>query len=83
MTNGFGVPTDQMEILKKSVTAGDYQKSPSTVLHWIIPNFSSGDRDLPLYWSPQRDIVLKSTFYRESMWADAISIAIGKIAAMA
>jgi hypothetical protein len=82
MTNGNGVPVDAQEILKKSVTRDDYQSNPtSAVMHWIIPNYTSGDRDLPLFWSYARDVTLASTLYRESMWADAVSIAISKIAA--
>lgn len=82
MTNGNGVPTDQQEILRHSVTRDDYNKTPQTgVIRWVFPTPGSGGPDLPNFWSPARDYTLASTLYRESMWADAVSIAIGKIAA--
>lgn len=80
MTNG-SAPADTQEILKRSVTAGDYNTSPMNggVFHWLIPQLGSAQVDLPAFWSFARDQVLWSTLYRESMWAAAVGIAIGKI----
>lgn len=81
MSNGAAPPA-AFDVLRKSVTRDDYNTEPTSgVMHWIIPALGSAAQDLPQFWSFARDQVLASTLYRESMWADAISIAIGKIAA--
>lgn len=79
MTNGSAPPVAD-DVLKRSVTRDDYNKTPqSGVYHWIIPSLGSAGVDLPAFWSFARDAVLSSLVYRESMWAAAVSIAISKI----
>lgn len=81
MTNGAAPPPAQ-DVIRRSVTKDDFNTSPqSGVFRWILPVAGSADTDLLPFWSFGRDQVLASTLYRESMWADAISITIGKIAA--
>lgn len=69
----------EAQVLKKSVTAEDYNVSPmqNILMHFIQPGVSTTP-DLPAFWSPQRDYVLYGTLYRESMWAAAIYLAITK-----
>lgn len=76
--NGNG---DAADIIKRSVTARDYNESPTAggVFHFLIPAYGSDQVDLPPFWSFARDYVLASTLYRESMWAAALRIAIAKI----
>ncbi len=77
MTNGANE-----DVLKRSVTAADYNADPrANVWHFVVPAPLSGGVDLPAFWSPGRDRVLYSTLYRESVWASALSIAISKIVA--
>lgn len=71
------------DVVRRSVTRNDFNKNPqdgySGILQLIIPYFS-GAPDLPPYWSPARDRVLKTSPMRESMWASAIGIATSKVA---
>src|SRR3990167_8093103 len=74
--NGSGA-----EVLKKSVTASDYNRAPlSGIFHFMLPGSPTAP-DLPAFWSPARDHVLFNTLYRSSMWAAAISLAITKLVA--
>lgn len=72
-------------VIKKSATKQDYNKSPRDGYGFVqltLPMPSgSGIGDLPPYWSPVRDRVLKTSPMREGMWASAIGIAISKISA--
>lgn len=72
-------------VLSKSVTANDYNPTPYSgyggVYQLTLPFVSAGSGDLPPYWSPIRDRVLKTTPMRESMWASAIGIATSKVSA--
>lgn len=67
---------------RRSVTEGE-QKLTS-VNFYLIPYLmqrplTSIPPDPPPYWSYERDIVLRNTFYAESMWADAVGIAVTKM----
>jgi hypothetical protein len=68
------------DVLRRSVTARDYNQNPlSGVLHFWFPQGNWGSApDLPPFWSAQRDAVLLSTMYRESMWEAALTIAVAK-----
>jgi len=69
------------DALAKSVTADDYNtRAGSSVFHFMLPAGGSASPDLPGFWSFNRDYVLYSTLYRESMWAAAIGLAITKLA---
>lgn len=89
MTNR-SVPTasngaDGTEVIDRSVTRDDYNERPTAgaIYHFMIPALGSASSpDLPAYWTPARDYQLYSTLYRESMWAAALAIAIGKVVAM-
>lgn len=82
--------TDTKDIIAKSVTANEGARVVNgSVVRFIVP-FVGGGAYLPslppvapAYWSPARDIVLRSTAMAEPMWAGAISIAITKIASAA
>lgn len=72
-------------VLKKSVTKQDYNATPYEGYGYIqltlpFPN-QTGVGDLPPYWSPLRDRVLKTTPMREAMWASAVGIATSRVAA--
>lgn len=73
-------------VLDKSVTKGDYNTTPyggyyNGVYQLTLPYLTPQFGDLPAYWNPYRDRVLKTTPMRESMWASAIGIATSKVAA--
>jgi hypothetical protein len=76
------------DVLKQSVTKGDYAENPrSGAFHLIVPGWYGPDAMMlppepPRYWSPQRDAVLASTMFAEDMWAGAIGKAITKNAAL-
>ena len=75
------------EIIKKSVTKGDYSEDPRTgIINFIVPYWGAESYGLtpepPLYWTIARDFVLRSTILQESMWGDAIGIAVTKMASM-
>lgn len=75
-TNGGTPPLD---VLRKSVTAGDYNDRPMPgAFHFVLPAPLSTAQDLPAFWSINRDWILYSTLFRESMWQAALSIAITK-----
>jgi len=74
------------EVIKHSVTKNDYNPSPyggygTGIFQLVVPYTGPVIGDLPPYWSPLRDRVLKTTPLREPMWASAIGIAISKVAA--
>jgi hypothetical protein len=78
--------TDQA-ILEKSVTVGDTEDySGGSVLRYIFPVFNPyNDAAIlpprpPEFWTPRRDMVLRSTLYHETFWASAIYIAATKMA---
>src|SRR5579859_1048641 len=78
-SNGNGSAED---VLRKSVTQADYNKTPwSGIYHLNFPGIGSAGVDLPAFWSFSRDYALHSTLDRESMWSAAIFLAISKIAA--
>lgn len=73
------------QVIKRSVTKDDFNQSPyqgygGGIYQLTLPFVSAGSGDLPPYWSPIRDRVLKTSPMRESMWASAIGIATSKIA---
>lgn len=72
------------DVLAKSVTKGDFNTSPyqgyGGIYQLTVPFTPQGAGDLPAYWSPLRDRVLKTTPMRESMWASAIGIATSRVA---
>lgn len=72
-------------VLRKSVTKNDYNTTPYEGYGYIqltlpFPN-QTGVGDLPAYWSPMRDRVLKTTPFREAMWAAAVGIATSRVSA--
>lgn len=81
MTNG-----NSPDILKRSVTRADHldvgQGGAGFLLNFTAPVYGpQGGTDLPPYWSPARDMVLRLSIHLEAMWASAISKAITKVAA--
>lgn len=75
------------DVIKKSVTKGDYAEDPrSGIINFMIPYWGDEQSGLPpvppAYWSGARDFVLKQTLLQESMWADAVGIAVTKMASM-
>lgn len=75
------------DILKKSVTAGDVQHYMGAgvvnlFLPWfMIPPLRFGlPVELPIYWSYQRDAVLRSSTLFCNQWAQAAAIACTKVA---
>lgn len=70
-------------VVKKSVTRNDFNETPyqgyGGIYQLTLPFTSSSSGDLPPYWSPIRDRVLKTTPMREAMWASAIGIATSKV----
>lgn len=72
-------------ILKKSVRKNDFNETPyqgyGGIYQLTLPFGQPGSGDLPPYWSPARDRVLKTTPMREAMWASAIGIASSKVSA--
>lgn len=80
MASGNG---NNADVLKRSVTLGDYSKSPydgSGILSLFFPQPVGTLGDLPQYWVPARDRVLRTSVMRESMWASAAHIAVSKVA---
>jgi hypothetical protein len=82
--------SDQHDFLYKSVTAGDLgEVAANGVIRLIIPWAGYGHDGIalppkpPLYWSPARDVILRSTVFQDAMWAGAIGIAITKMVSMA
>jgi hypothetical protein len=80
--------TDQIDVIKKSVTAGDYAESPRAgIFNFLVPlglNSTGGlPPELPAYWSQSRDKVLRSTILHEDFWGGAIAIAITKMSSLA
>lgn len=81
--------TVDVDILKKSVTAGDYASDPyAGPLHLMVNTIATGSAygllpiDPPPFWSYRRDDVLRGTIYAEDMWRSAVGKAISKIAAL-
>jgi len=77
--------SDVSDIIRKSATRSDIPDNPRAggIWHFLIPMLSAtGGIDLPAFWTPARDWVLYQTLYREGQWANAVSKAITKMAAM-
>ena len=79
--------TDDKDIIRRSVTKGDYTDNPrENVINFMVPYWGSEDAGLPPvpppYWSFGRDFLLRSTLLHESMWADAVGIAVTKMASL-
>ena len=77
----------EKEVIKKSVTKDDYVDDPRTgIINFIIPYWGAESAGLtpepPAYWTIARDFVLRTTMLQESMWGDAIGIAVTKMASM-
>ena len=75
------------EIIKKSVTKDGYVDDPRAgVINFIVLYWGAEVAGLPPtppeYWSFTRDFVLRSTILQESMWGDAVGIAVTKMASM-
>lgn len=82
------------DVLKKSVTANNYTddagRKDGPVMRFMVGDGQYGSGFMnglppypPPYWSFQRDDLLRSTVYFESMWASAIYIATTKIGSLA
>lgn len=83
MTNGSSPSAD---ILKRSVTQADHlsvaQGGAGFLLNFTVPVYGpGGGSDLPPYWSPGRDQILRLSIHLESMWASALGKVTTKIAA--
>lgn len=81
--NGNG-KSGNPDVLGKSVTQGDYAKTPydgpGGINYLMVPGLIGSIGDLPGYWSPYRDQVLRLTITKEAMWASAVHIAVTKVA---
>ncbi len=79
----FNTTTVDPDTLKRSVKAADAATSPYNgfggVWQILLP-MMGGIGDLPQYWSPRRDQVLRATIAKENMWASAVHIATTKAA---
>ncbi len=84
--------TPDLDLIKRSVTAGDISTVVGNgVVRVVVPldlwgNLWGQDQISlppvpPPFWTRERDIVLRTTIYKEAMWASAIGIAISKVAA--
>jgi hypothetical protein len=78
------------ELIKKSVTKGDYPDNPrEAIWNFIVPfggsTLSAGalPPEPPYYWTVARDLLLRSTPLYEDMWAGAVQIATVKATALA
>jgi hypothetical protein len=77
------------DVLKHSVTKDDvlaYAGGP--VFHFMIPmtlpeSLRVMTPEPPMYWTPERDLTLRGTLYREDMWASAVGIACTKMSSQA
>lgn len=80
--------TDVKKIISKSVTAKDTNEVRNgQVINMIVPflpaqTLGNLPPELPAYWSPHRDALLRATVVKEAFWGSAISIAITKIASL-
>jgi hypothetical protein len=78
--------SDTTEIIKHSVTAGDQQEyngAPTSLNYYFPFGNNSAQKllpELPAYWSPSRDYVLRRAVFAESHWATAMGIGIAKMA---
>lgn len=83
-SNGNSSSAPNPDVLRHSVTRDDYATDPrqglGSIWYWQFPNLVGGFADLPPYWSPLRDRVLRTTPMREAMWASAVHIATSKVA---
>lgn len=76
------------DVFTKSVTRNNILPvSKGGVIQLIVPMTFGIDRaplppEPPAYWSLQRDMVLRTTVHKESMWAAAVGIAITKIGSL-
>jgi len=79
------------ELYNKSVAAADYpQVMKDGVIRFIVPFWSVSDQSKillppqpPTYWSPDRDVYLRSSIHNEAFWAGAIGIAMTKMVSLA
>lgn len=77
------------DVLKHSVTKDDvlsYTGGP--VFHFMLPlslpaSLLAMPPEPPMYWTFERDAVLRATLYREDMWASSIGIACTKMSSQA
>lgn len=82
----WGVLMTDTEVIRKSVTAGDYATDPQAggagVYYFMAPqSYTRPIADLLPYWSLSRDAQLRSTVQMEAYWAAAVHKAITKRAA--
>lgn len=73
------------DVLRRSVTAGDYSKDPHggvNLFQFVYPGAYSGYTALSPWWSRDRDFQLRQTVHLEAMWSSAIFKAITKRAAL-
>jgi len=82
---------DQTDVINRSVRKDDVIQSRGDVPPLLYFAFPTWGRlpyqgplppDLPTYWTPQRDIVLRGTILAEDFWGQAVAIAAAKAAAM-
>lgn len=73
------------ELIRKSITANNYEVGHGLPLAWMLNSSTVGRTGLPRYWSPTRDYYLREILYSEyhDFWAGAIGIAITKISSLA
>lgn len=77
-TNGS---SPQEDVIRHSVTKGDYEDTPHgamAIWHISVP-LANAFPGLPAYWSPYRDRILRGSTHLETMWANAVQIAVTKI----
>lgn len=72
------------DVIKRSVTKNDAGKAEwrGNVFHFMLPALQSWDVGLPPYWSHLRDLHLRYSPFRESQWANAVHIAVTKMASL-
>lgn len=83
MSNGNGSSANQdWDVRRHSVTAGDVGAKDRPVWQFMLGGQPLGGKnDLPPFWQQRRDVFLRGSIYRESLWASAVHIAITKVAA--
>lgn len=83
--------TLRSDVLKTSVTKDDHPteagRRGAVISYYfgspLMQGLVSLPPDPPNYWSTQRDGVLRATLHAESMWADAVYLALTKISSLA
>lgn len=82
---------DQTDLINRSVRRDDVVRSHGDVPPLLYFAFPTWGRlpyqgplppELPTYWTPQRDFVLRGTILAEDFWGEAVAIAATKAAAM-